>query len=68
MYSLQGGPGKGKSVLAINLMVKLIDQGLVAMYVTKNAAPRNIYSTKLKGDFKKTHIDNLFKGPVVLRK
>lgn len=59
---VQGGPGTGKSVLAINLLVKLIDQGLVAMYVTKNSAPRNIYSSKLKGDFKKTHIDNLFKG------
>ena len=32
------------------------------MYVTKNSAPRHIYSTKLKGDFKKSHIDNLFKG------
>lgn len=59
---VEGGPGTGKSVLAINLLVKLIDQGLVAMYVTKNSAPRNIYSTKLKGDFRKTHIDNLFKG------
>ncbi|WP_391116837.1 DNA/RNA helicase domain-containing protein [Psychrobacillus sp. L3] len=59
---VQGGPGTGKSVLAINLLVKLIDQGLVAMYVTKNSAPRNIYSAKLKGDFKKAHIDNLFKG------
>lgn len=59
---VEGGPGTGKSVLAINLLVKLIDQGLVAMYVTKNSAPRNIYSTKLKGDFKKSHIDNLFKG------
>lgn len=59
---VEGGPGTGKSVLAINLLVKLIDQGLVTMYVTKNSAPRNIYSTKLKGDFKKSHIDNLFKG------
>ncbi len=59
---VEGGPGTGKSVLAINLLVKLIDQELVAMYVTKNAAPRNIYSTKLKKDFKKSHIDNLFKG------
>ncbi|VDG96958.1 Uncharacterized conserved protein [Lysinibacillus sphaericus] len=59
---VEGGPGTGKSVLAINLLVKLIDQELVAMYVTKNAAPRNIYSTKLKNDFKKSHIDNLFKG------
>ncbi|MCM3638882.1 DUF2075 domain-containing protein [Sporosarcina luteola] len=59
---VEGGPGTGKSVLAINLLVKLIDQGLVTMYVTKNSAPRNIYSTKLKGDFKKSHIDNLFKS------
>lgn len=59
---VEGGPGTGKSVLAINLLVKLIDQNLVTMYVTKNAAPRNIYSVKLKGAFKKSHIDNLFKG------
>ncbi|MHA6260030.1 DNA/RNA helicase domain-containing protein [Sporosarcina sp. CAU 1771] len=59
---VEGGPGTGKSVLAINLLVKLIGRELVAMYVTKNAAPRNIYSTKLKSDFKKSHIDNLFKG------
>ena len=59
---VEGGPGTGKSVLAINLLVELTDRGMVAQYVTKNAAPRSIYSTKLKGDFKKTHIDNLFKG------
>ncbi|SUJ10892.1 Uncharacterized conserved protein [Sporosarcina pasteurii] len=59
---VEGGPGTGKSVLAINLLVNLIDQGLVTMYVTRNSAPRNIYSTKLRGDFKKSHIDNLFKG------
>ncbi|AOV07374.1 DUF2075 domain-containing protein [Sporosarcina ureilytica] len=59
---VEGGPGTGKSVLAINLLVNLINQELVAMYVTRNAAPRNVYSTKLKGDFTKSHIDNLFKG------
>lgn len=59
---VEGGPGTGKSVLAINLLVNLINEDLVTMYVTKNAAPRNVYSTKLKGDFRKTHIDNLFKG------
>jgi len=31
-------------------------------YVTKNAAPRNVYATKLSGDFRKTRINNLFKG------
>src|SRR5699024_7542070 len=59
---VEGGPGTGKSVLAVNLLVELTKQGKVAQYVTKNSAPRNIYSAKLKGDFKKTHIDNLFKG------
>ncbi|MBD7985949.1 DUF2075 domain-containing protein [Sporosarcina sp. Sa2YVA2] len=59
---VEGGPGTGKSVLAINLLVKLINEGLVAMYVTKNSTPRDVYSIKLKGDFKKTHIDNLFKS------
>lgn len=59
---VKGGPGTGKSVLAINLLVELTNKGLVAQYVTRNAAPRNIYSTKLKQDFRKTHIDNLFKG------
>lgn len=59
---VEGGPGTGKSVLAINLLVELTRQGQVAQYVTKNSAPRNIYSTILKGDFRKTRIDNLFKG------
>ncbi|MBD1222138.1 DUF2075 domain-containing protein [Virgibacillus halodenitrificans] len=59
---VEGGPGTGKSVLAINLLVELTKKSLVAQYVTKNSAPRNIYATKLKKDFRKTHIDNLFKG------
>jgi uncharacterized protein len=59
---VNGGPGTGKSVLAINLLVDLTKQNMVSQYVTKNAAPRNIYSTKLKKDFRKGHIDNLFKG------
>lgn len=59
---VEGGPGTGKSVLAINLLVELTKQGLVTQYVTKNSAPRSIYSTMLKGDFRKTRIDNLFKG------
>jgi len=59
---VEGGPGTGKSVLAINLLVELTRRGLVAQYVTKNSAPRNVYVTKLKGDFRKTRIDNLFKS------
>jgi DUF2075 family protein len=59
---VEGGPGTGKSVLAVNLLVQLTNNSLVCQYITKNAAPRQIYSTKLKGDFRKGHIDNLFKG------
>lgn len=59
---VEGGPGTGKSVLAINILVKLTNENMVCSYVTKNAAPRNVYATKLSGDFKKTRINNLFKG------
>ncbi|PSL42580.1 hypothetical protein B0H94_11454 [Salsuginibacillus halophilus] len=59
---VNGGPGTGKSVLAVNLLVAVTRQGLVAQYVTKNAAPRHVYAAKLKKGFKKTRIDNLFKG------
>jgi hypothetical protein len=59
---VEGGPGTGKSVVAINLLVELTRRGCVANYVSKNSAPRNVYSTHLKGSFTKSHIDNLFKG------
>lgn len=59
---VEGGPGTGKSVLAINLLVEATNRSLVSQYVTKNAAPRNIYATKLKQNFRKGHIDNLFVG------
>ena len=59
---VKGGPGTGKSVLAINLLVKLTNENMVCSYVTKNAAQRNVYATKLSGDFRKTRINNLFKG------
>jgi DUF2075 family protein len=59
---VEGGPGTGKSVVAVNLLVKLIDLGLVSQYVTKNAAPRAVYESKLTGTLKKTEISNLFTG------
>lgn len=59
---VQGGPGTGKSVLAINLLVELTNQGLLSQYVTKNSAPREVYEVKLTGSFKKSHISNMFSG------
>jgi DUF2075 family protein/DNA replication protein DnaC len=59
---VSGGPGTGKSVLAINLLVKLINERLVVKYITRNSAPREVYEVKLTGSFKKSHISNLFGG------
>lgn len=57
---VEGGPGTGKSVLAVNLLVNLTIEGIASQYVTKNSAPRAVYSVKLSGSFKKNYIDNLF--------
>lgn len=59
---VKGGPGTGKSVVAINLLVEITRQGLLAQYVSKNAAPRAVYESKLTGTLKKTVISNLFSG------
>lgn len=59
---VEGGPGTGKSVIAINLLTELIRRGIFAQYVSKNSAPRSVYQVQLKKDFKKSSIDNLFKG------
>ncbi|MGH8603138.1 MAG: DNA/RNA helicase domain-containing protein, partial [Gammaproteobacteria bacterium] len=59
---IKGGPGTGKSVVAINLLVQLSKLGLVSKYVSKNAAPRAVYKAKLTGKFKQVEISNLFSG------
>jgi DUF2075 family protein len=59
---VEGGPGTGKSVLAVNLLVSLTAEGIASQYVTKNSAPRAVYSVKLSGSYKKSYINNLFVG------
>ncbi len=59
---VQGGPGTGKSVVAVNLLVQLTKENQFCQYVSKNSAPRNVYQKKLKGKLKKSSIDNLFKS------
>lgn len=60
---VKGGPGTGKTVVAINLLVQLINAGQVATYVTKNSAPRYVFEAKLKqGSMKKRDISYLFKN------
>lgn len=65
---VKGGPGTGKSVVAVNLLVNLMTKNkdnpipLNAVYVTKNENPRNVYMKKLQGEHTKAYIKNLFKG------
>ena len=59
---IKGGPGTGKSVIAVNLLAELTMRDQMVQYVSKNSAPRDVYKRKLKGDFKLSNIDNLFKG------
>lgn len=58
---VDGNPGTGKSILAINLLADQIKNGKMAQYVSRNTAPRVVYSYILKGTMKKNSIDNLFK-------
>lgn len=58
---IKGGPGTGKTVVAINLLAKLTNEGLFVQYTSKNSAPRNVYAKKLTGH-KKSSINNMFKG------
>jgi DUF2075 family protein len=64
---VEGGPGTGKSVISINLLVNLNQVKGSAVYVSKNAAPRNVYSKKLKGKYKQDYISKLFQGSGAFR-
>ncbi|WP_033154311.1 DUF2075 domain-containing protein [Pseudobutyrivibrio ruminis] len=59
---VKGGPGTGKSVIAVNLLAELTLRDQMVQYVSKNSAPRQVYLQKLKGEMKKSSVDNMFKG------
>ncbi len=64
---IKGGPGTGKSVVAINILGQLLhpedgSKSKNACYVTANYTPREVFSENLiQGDYKKKAIDVLFK-------
>ncbi len=58
----KGGPGTGKSVIAVRLLAELTQRGQFVQYVSKNSAPRQVYAAKLKGKVRKSSVDNMFKG------
>lgn len=60
---VRGGPGTGKSVVAVNLLVRLTAEEMTVQYVSKNSAPRNVYARLLRGrDRTLSYINNLFRG------
>jgi len=44
---VKGGPGTGKSVLALNLLGEFLKKGFIGSYVSKNMAPREVYKSFL---------------------
>lgn len=60
---VQGGPGTGKSVIAINLLAKILNNGYSCVYATKNGAPRYTFAKHLiKGKHTIGYMKGLFKG------
>lgn len=59
---VKGGPGTGKSVVAIQLTARLTAKQKMVQYVSKNSAPRDVYASKLSGIRSKSWVNNLFKG------
>ena len=62
---IQGGPGTGKSVLAVNLLTALIGKAFNTAYVTKNSAPRQAFLSLLTDNRanRVVDIEHLFRSP-----
>ena len=60
---IEGGPGTGKSVVAINLLSRLTSEGRLVKYISRNAAPRKVYESKLSGSFRVSEVRGFFGGP-----
>lgn len=59
---IHGGPGTGKTVVAVNLLAEFLHREMSARYVTSNSAPREVYESKLSGSMTKSRVSNLFTG------
>ena len=59
---VRGGPGTGKSVVAVQLTAKLTSEQQLVQFVSKNSAPRDVYAYHLSGHRTKTWVNNFFKG------
>ncbi len=67
---VRGGPGTGKSIIAINVLGQLVKgrngKNYDAVYYTQNKAPRNYYTKELigEGNYKLNGVKALFRSPV----
>jgi len=59
---VRGGPGTGKSVVAVQLTAQLTAERRLVQYVSRNSAPREVYASRLSGYRSRTWVNNLFKG------
>ena len=67
---IKGGPGSGKSIVAVNALGQLLNPNdgkdrRNACYVTSNFTPRTYFGDVLTDDFTKKAIKELFKTPSV---
>ena len=67
---VEGGPGTGKTVLAMNLLQEMLLIDANVSYATKNSAPRNAFLHLLTNSQpkQKARITNLFRSPFGLSK
>jgi DUF2075 family protein/ATP:corrinoid adenosyltransferase len=59
---VHGGPGTGKSVIALNALTRLTSLRMNARYVTPNAAPRAVFEEKLQKLINRQMLTGLFSG------
>jgi DUF2075 family protein len=59
---IKGGPGTGKSVISLNLLNALLNDGLNAVFVAPNSSFRDTLVKKLAGNVPRARLKNLFMG------
>lgn len=60
---VEGGPGTGKSVIAVKLLIEMVGRKCRSRYITKNAAPRRVMCRKLtENRGGQASVESLFKG------